>query len=83
MAPPHPTPPNPPTPYLRHLIGAHERTGRGAVALMEVPEEQVSSYGVVRARSLPDGTWEIADMVEKPPPDQAPSRLAIVGRYDA
>jgi len=69
------------TPYLRDLVDAFEETGKGAVALMEVPEDQVSSYGVVRAKSLPDGTWEISDMVEKPPPSEAPSNLAIVGRY--
>jgi UTP--glucose-1-phosphate uridylyltransferase len=69
------------TPFLRHLLDAFERTGKGAVALMEVPEEHVSRYGIVRAKSLDDGTWEISDMVEKPSPKEAPSNLAIVGRY--
>ena len=52
----------------------------GVIAVEEVPHETVSHYGVVR----PDGTgelFEITDLVEKPRPEQAPSNLAIAGRY--
>lgn len=67
-------------PAIGQLIRASDATGGGAVALMEVPADQVSSYGVV------GGTWEgdyfrVTELVEKPDPADAPSKLAIVGRY--
>jgi UTP--glucose-1-phosphate uridylyltransferase len=56
------------------------------LALMEVPREQISAYGVVAAEPRPheglDGrVFRIHDLVEKPRPDDAPSNLAIIGRY--
>jgi len=68
-------------PFLKTLIEVHERTGKAALALMEVPESAVSSYGIVDGHYLEDGTFNIVDMVEKPSPEDAPSRLAVVGRY--
>ena len=68
-------------PYLRALIDAHEATGKGVVGIMEVSQEDVSSYGIVQATQRADGNYDISDMVEKPDPADAPSRLAIVGRY--
>ncbi|MBR57444.1 MAG: UTP--glucose-1-phosphate uridylyltransferase [Myxococcales bacterium] len=68
-------------PYLRALIDAHEATGKGVVGIMEVRPDEVSSYGIVQATERADGNYDISDMVEKPDPADAPSRLAIVGRY--
>lgn len=51
------------------------------VALMEVPEEDVNKYGIVRAEQVSDDLFRIQDLVEKPDPKDAPSRLAIIGRY--
>jgi UTP--glucose-1-phosphate uridylyltransferase len=51
------------------------------LAIEEVPRESVSSYGVIAADEIRPGVYRIRDMVEKPPRDEAPSNLAIIGRY--
>ena len=73
-------------PCLRQLIDVYEFYGASVVALMEVPREQTSSYGVVDAEPVEHkGTnnrlYRIRNMVEKPRVEDAPSNLAIVGRY--
>jgi len=51
------------------------------VAIQEVPREETHKYGVIRGESLKDGIYRIDEMVEKPAPEDAPSNLAIIGRY--
>ena len=51
------------------------------VAIEEVPPEEVHKYGVIEGSELEDGVYVISKMVEKPKPDDAPSNLAIIGRY--
>ena len=54
------------------------------LAVERVPRDEISSYGVIaptRARDLGDGVYRVRDLVEKPPRDEAPSDLAIIGRY--
>jgi UTP--glucose-1-phosphate uridylyltransferase len=51
------------------------------VAIMEVPREEVHKYGVIAGEPLKDGIYRVERMVEKPPADEAPSNLAIIGRY--
>jgi len=51
------------------------------VAIQEVPEEETHKYGVIQGESLKDGVYRIDAMVEKPAPEDAPSNLAIIGRY--
>lgn len=51
------------------------------VAIQEVPEEETHKYGVIRGETLKDGVYRIDAMVEKPAPEDAPSNLAIIGRY--
>ena len=68
-------------PFLQSLMEAHKATGKAVVGLMEVSPEAVSSYGIVDATIRPDGNYDICDMVEKPAAEDAPSRMAIVGRY--
>lgn len=51
------------------------------VAIMEVPEDQVHKYGVIAGTSMKDGLYRVDDMIEKPSVDEAPSNLAIIGRY--
>lgn len=63
------------------LVAAHEKTGGNVLAVMEVPREQTKSYGIAAVRNEKDGLAEITAMVEKPRPEQAPSTLAIIGRY--
>jgi UTP--glucose-1-phosphate uridylyltransferase len=51
------------------------------VAIMEVPEDEVHKYGVIAGEALKDGIYRVERMVEKPPAEEAPSNLAIIGRY--
>ncbi|EAQ98496.2 UTP--glucose-1-phosphate uridylyltransferase GalU [Congregibacter litoralis] len=51
------------------------------VAIMEVPAEEVHKYGVIAGESLKDGIYRVDKMVEKPSAEEAPSNLAIIGRY--
>ncbi len=66
---------------MAQLIAVHERLGGTVVALEEVPQSEVSRYGVVRSEVSADGVHRILDMVEKPTLDKAPSQYAIMGRY--
>lgn len=65
----------------QQLVQAYARLGTTIIGLEEVPVEKVSRYGIVSGRSVGDGTIRIEGLVEKPSPDQAPSRLAIAARY--
>ena len=74
------------TPCIRQLLDVYEYYGASVLALMEVPRDQISAYGVVDAELVADNGREnrlfrIRNMVEKPKPDDAPSNLAIIGRY--
>lgn len=74
------------TPCLRQLLDVYEFFGAPVVALMEVPRDKISAYGVVDAEPVAhdgarDRLYRIRSMVEKPKPDDAPSNLAIIGRY--
>jgi len=51
------------------------------VAVMEVPRERISSYGVIAGEAVSDNIIRVTDMVEKPTADEAPSNLAVIGRY--
>lgn len=73
-------------PCLKQMMAVYERYGTSVVAIQRVPKSAVSSYGIVGARAVRDKTWDgrlfqIDDMVEKPSPREAPSNLAIIGRY--
>ena len=72
------------TPCLRQLLDVYESYGASVVALMEVPADRTSLYGVVDAEPVDHaggGLFRIRNMVEKPKPGQAPSNLVIIGRY--
>jgi UTP--glucose-1-phosphate uridylyltransferase len=74
------------TPCIRQLLDVYEFYGASVVALMEVPPEQTSSYGIVDAEMVEhngtkSGLYRVRNMVEKPKPGDAPSNLAIIGRY--
>lgn len=69
-------------PFLERMVEAFERTGASVVAVTEVPNEEVSSYGVIDpGERITDDVVRIRTMVEKPAPDQAPSNLASRGHY--
>ena len=72
--------------YLKKMIDLYNKTGKAVIALMEVPYNEVSSYGIVKINvddnvTNQDDIVNIVDMIEKPSIDDAPSNLAIVGRY--
>ena len=68
-------------PALAQMLKVYEEV-QGPVILVErVPKSQVSSYGVIAGERIRDGVYRITDLVEKPPVEQAPSDLAIIGRY--
>lgn len=68
-------------PCLQQMIEAYEETGGNMVAAMEVPTEQTSSYGVLDVRDSVGSVVRVNGMVEKPKPEEAPSNLAVIGRY--
>ena len=51
------------------------------VAIEEVPKEETHKYGVISAKPMEENLFMVSDMVEKPDPEEAPSNLAIIGRY--
>jgi UTP--glucose-1-phosphate uridylyltransferase len=73
-------------PCVRQLLDVYEYYGASVLALLEVPSDQISAYGVVDAEMVSDNgrenrLYRIRNMVEKPKPADAPSNLAIIGRY--
>ena len=68
-------------PCLAELVEVHGRTGGSVVALAEVPREETGRYGIVEVAAEEGRTVVLSGMVEKPDPAEAPSRLAIIGRY--
>jgi len=67
-------------PAMQQLKMVHLKTGASVIGLMRVPRNEVSRYGIVSAHDE-KGLLRLDDMVEKPVPDEAPSDLAIIGRY--
>jgi UTP--glucose-1-phosphate uridylyltransferase len=69
------------TPCMRQLLDAYARHDGPVVAVMRIPGEDIGRYGVIKPRPLGGNVYEVLDMVEKPAPQDAPSDLAIIGRY--
>lgn len=68
-------------PCTEQLIRVFHEQNASCVGVMEVPQQEVSKYGVVGGKMLNERTMHVRELVEKPSPDRAPSRLAIPGRY--
>lgn len=66
---------------LKQMVKLYNKYRCSIVAVMEVEKESVHKYGVVKAKEIKNGIYEVLDMVEKPSIDEAPSNLAIIGRY--
>lgn len=64
---------------MNRVSAAHG--GASVIAVMEVPEEDVSRFGVIAGSQVDDKVWKIDSLVEKPPVEKAPSNLAVFGRY--
>ena len=68
-------------PCLTQLLDVYREHQGTVLALEQVPMENISAYGCVKANRLSERTFEVLDMVEKPKREEAPSDLAIIGRY--
>jgi UTP--glucose-1-phosphate uridylyltransferase len=68
-------------PALRQMIDVFNEVQGPVLAIEQVPREDVSSYGIIDAEEIRPGVYRIRDLVEKPPRNEAPSDLAIIGRY--
>ncbi len=68
-------------PCLGQLLDVYRKYQGSVLALEQVPMENISSYGCVRANQRSEQVYEVLDMVEKPKREEAPSDLAIIGRY--
>ena len=66
---------------LAQMVELFQQFRCSIVAIMEVPEDQVHKYGVIAGEQLKEGLYRVERMVEKPAAAEAPSRLAIIGRY--
>src|ERR1700704_4609033 len=71
-------------PAIKQLMDVFDRLGGPVLAVERVPREDISSYGVIAIEpntTLGEGVYQVKDLVEKPPKEEAPSDLAIIGRY--
>lgn len=69
------------TPCIRQLLDIFEDKKESVIALMEVLPEEVQQYGVIKGQEIEKRLYQIQATVEKPPAKEAPSRMAIIGRY--
>lgn len=69
------------TPCLSQLMNVYRKYHGPVLALEQVPMENISSYGCVKATQISEQVFEVTDMIEKPKRQDAPSDLAIIGRY--
>ena len=68
-------------PALRQMIDVFQDVQGPVLAIEQVPRDDVSAYGIIDAEEIRPGVYRVKDLVEKPPRNEAPSDLAIIGRY--
>ncbi|MGD0795121.1 MAG: UTP--glucose-1-phosphate uridylyltransferase GalU [Dehalococcoidales bacterium] len=66
---------------LKNMMYVHEKYQGSVIAVKQVSESEVSRYGIIAARKKSDRIYQVTDLVEKPLPEDAPSNLAVMGRY--
>jgi len=66
---------------MKQMIEVYEKYKCSVVAIMEVPKDKTESYGVISGDEVENGVFRVSEMVEKPKPEDAPTNLAIIGRY--
>ncbi len=66
---------------LAQMVRLYKQFRCSIVAIQEVPDDQISKFGVIAGEKMKEGLYQISDMVEKPALEDAPSNLAIIGRY--
>jgi len=68
-------------PCIGQLLEVFNEYGSPVIAVQEVPEKHVSQYGIIKPQPIKERLYEIKDVIEKPPVGDAPSNLAVIGRY--
>jgi UTP--glucose-1-phosphate uridylyltransferase len=66
---------------LQQMIDVYQKNPAPVIGIQKVPKSEVRQYGVIDAQATVDGLYKINDLVEKPSPKEAPSNLAVIGRY--
>ena len=66
---------------LAQMVRLYKQFRCSIVAIQEVPDDQISKFGVIAGEKMKEGLYQVSDMVEKPSLEEAPSNLAIIGRY--
>lgn len=66
---------------LTQMIDVYEKENCGVVGVQEVKKDEVKSYGIISGKQVQDNLWDVDTFVEKPEPQDAPSNIAVVGRY--
>ncbi len=66
---------------LAQMVDLFAKYRTSIVAVMEMDEEHIGKYGVISGKEIEEGVYMVQDMVEKPKPEEAPSNLAVIGRY--
>ena len=66
---------------LSQMVKVHDAYGCNIVAIQEVPKDKTHKYGIIAGESIEDGLIRVSSMIEKPKPDEAPSNMAVIGRY--
>ena len=66
---------------IEQLSTVHSETNTSTVAVMEVPKEDVTKYGIIEGQKNANNLYDVTGVVEKPSPESAPSRMALPGRY--
>ena len=66
---------------LRQMVEVYEKEQSSIIGVQKVPLEDVKNYGVVAGENIQDQLWKLSGLVEKPQPADAPSNVAVVGRY--
>ena len=70
-----------PVPCLQQLMDVYEDCQSTVLGVQEVPKNKVSSYGIIKPREVKHNLWQAVDLIEKPAVEEAPSQLAVLGRY--
>jgi len=72
---------HPSEPLLGEMLRAHDTFGRSVIAAMEVSKQEISMYGSIQPEPFEEDLVRILSIIEKPSPEEAPSNLAVIGRY--
>ncbi len=68
-------------PCVKQMLNVYEKYQETVIAVQEVPEEEISRYGIIEGEKLEDGIFKVSRIIEKPAPGTTKSRLAVIGRY--